>query len=360
MKPIFVKAFLDQNLGDDMMLIELFRFFPNTAFYLSCDENHEVYYKTLFSDYANVELTRIPLYQISKFGKDYFSGIVQIGGSILQGVRMIGCYYRWRNIHTILKQKKRGLFYNIIGCNIGPFLNKITQEFVKEEIKSSDCISVRDKESSEFVKKIPYRGKLIYADDILLSATKRILKDSYKKEGCLGISVMLPLPLRQKKDEIIYSYTSLAEEYIRRTNCSVKLLCFNTGDQGDDQIAKAITSKCVFPEKISIVRYSCGNVSEMIAAIASCQAILAVRFHSLILAYAAEVPIYPVIYSGKTKNFLRDIGWQKEDIQMKNFAQIDFDKVVDDILLKRNLLVASAENFSSERHFDYLKLKGAK
>jgi len=359
MKKIFVKAFLEKNLGDDIMLIELFRHFPNFYFYLSCSNRYMNQYKRFFSGYPNVEMTGVQLYQISVFGNGYFAGIVQIGGSILQGTRLKGCFYRWRNICAIIKQKKYGTFYNIIGCNTGPFINKVTQKFVEAEIKSATCISLRDRMSFDYVKGIHYKGKAVYADDIVMGYVSKLKEEiDYKKEQRLGISVMLPINLKSQKQRVIDSYIQLADHYILKTGNPVSLLCFNMGSQDDYSIAKAVKMGSAYCSQIKIICYQQSNIRDMINNIAQCSNMIAVRFHSLIIGCVLNLNVFPISYSEKTENILDDWGYTGCRVNMKEFLSADYDSLVNNILSTPNVYAKFTRVLTFELHFEFLKNKG--
>lgn len=349
-----MKAFLDKNLGDDMMLLALFRFFPKDDFTLSCTNSYEPYYRHLFADCMNVSLTEIALCQIARLGDGGFDIILQIGGSILQGTRNIGCFYRGRNIRAILRQKRYGTKYYIIGCNTGPFTNRLTRFFVQLEIKSCDGISVRDHASYQFIQNGFTRDvPIIQADDLVLEYAARYGNGC--RDGALGISVMIPSGMSAAAAGIIHAYADICNQYIQKTHRKVKLLCYNSGTQDDVSAAKAVLAQCQFPESVRIAAYEDGNYEEIIQETSLCDRIVAVRFHSMIMAFGTGVPIWPVAYSNKMQNVLEDMGQNGCSITMAEFAKGSYKKLLDDILNDRNFVCRTIESKNSIRHLEFIK-----
>ena len=353
---IFVKAFLDKNLGDDLMLLELFSFFPEDTFKLSCNNEYAAYYKKLFANYHNVKLTEVELCRINQFGNGYFDLIIQIGGSILQGNRNIGCYYRGRNIKAVHRQKRYGTRYYIIGCNVGPFINRLTKFFVRLEIMSCNGITVRDNMSYQFVRSgFTHKVPVIWADDLVMGYVMRHRVGKGEKDGALGISVMIPVGLKELSAQIIEAYARVCNQYIKKTHKEVKLLCYDSGKQDDVSVAKLIREKCTFQKFISIVSYEDGNYEEVVKATMACDIVIATRFHSMIVALSAEVPVYPIVYSNKMQNVLEDIDQSECGITMEEFAKGADAKLLNDVLSNKNLVYGKKEVCSSEKHFEFIK-----
>ncbi len=353
---IFVKAFLDKNLGDDLMLFELFDAFPNDCFTLSCNNEYAADYRRLFANQNHVTVTRTELWQIHTFGKGYFDVILQIGGSILQGSRNIGCYYRWRNIRAVCAQKKYGTHYYITGCNVGPFINRLTQLFVRLEIMSCNGISVRDQASYRFIKKGLTRNiPVVWADDLLMGYVRRYAIHAHKSEAALGVSVMLPRGMEAQRKAIIRAYANICNGYIAKTDQPIKLLCYDSGIQNDRSIAEAVIKKCFAPDHISIVSYENGNYSTVIAETISCEAVIATRFHSMILALSAKIPVYPIIYSNKMQNVLNDMGQGDCGMTIEQFANGGDRQLLGHLMRRQHFVYRNARTHSSNKHFAFIK-----
>lgn len=353
MNHIFVKVFLDQNLGDDLMLLKLAQYFPDTTFYISCPHALQKAYRTLLIETANTVLADTELKDIMSFGTHFFQAIIQIGGSILQGTRNMGCFYRYRNIRTIKKMKKAGVPYFIVGCNTGPFINRLTEYFVKLELRSAAGISTRDKASRDFIEKsVNKKLPVYYGDDILLDSMNffRIHK---KDKGYLGISVFNSGNESFVNERVIKAYATIADRYIERTNKKVVLLALDTGNQNDSLLAEKVLGLMENKDKARIVSYEIGNPLAILQEIASCQYMVAVRFHSMILALSAGVKVFPVIYSNKTENFLDDNGYANKTYLSK-LAELDADNLVD-TLIEEDQYMLLERQYSSETHFSMLR-----
>ena len=56
-----------------------------------------------------------------------------------------------------------------------------------------------------------------------------------------------------------------------------------------------------------------GKLPEFLQEFASCEEILGMRFHSLILALKFRQKLFPVVYNDKSRNLLEDLGVFRED-----------------------------------------------
>ncbi|MDR1471822.1 MAG: polysaccharide pyruvyl transferase family protein [Synergistaceae bacterium] len=297
---IYLKIWLDKNFGDDLMLYEMVDFFSSTGyiFYIHCNEKFQKFYNDLLKKFANIKLIDCPLREIRKYGRGFFKCVVLLGGSTLMGNRYTGCYYRFLNCRLFDKLRKEGTFYAIIGCNTGPFKNCFTEFFVKEELRKARLITVRDKASFDYVKKHIEGSDCRYFPDILFGISKTCLPNSKRQ---LGISVF-----SGEHERTVSFLTQLCDEYISYTDNRIKLLCFDVGSKSDLATAEAIHKSVSRKDKVEIVSHS-SDCNYLIESISECDRVLAIRFHSAIIASVLNIPFLPFSYSNKMHNFLCDV-----------------------------------------------------
>ena len=301
---LYIKMYLNKNLGDDLMLIKFVEYFNEYNIYVDCQVIYAGYYDELLKEYSNIILIQCPLRKIEKvFGKGFFKCIVLLGGSVLQGNKYSGCWYRFLNCLHFKKYKKNGTRYAIIGCNTGPFKNNFMRYFVKLELNKADLITTRDTDSFEFIKNVTRSKKtpIHYFPDILFCLSNRD-NDFDKNNKVLGISVHGPT--KEKTSQFL---ANVCNEYLLNDGEKIKLFCFETGLNNNDKDAAEIIKSMVI--KRDCVELICNenNMKEFINNFISCERIIAVRFHASIIATAFNMPFISISYSNKTKNYMSDI-----------------------------------------------------
>jgi polysaccharide pyruvyl transferase WcaK-like protein len=76
-----------------------------------------------------------------------------------------------------------GTPYVIIDCNTGPFKNRITELFVKSEIKQAALITTRDTASLEFIKGSIGKDTYVYQYPDMLMTAAQILRQGRTEKG---------------------------------------------------------------------------------------------------------------------------------------------------------------------------------
>lgn len=321
---IFVKAFLDKNFGDDHMLLKLLRFFPQESFYVSCAQENLGYYERLLRGYSNCKLTQVELRQISRhFPNGFFSFILLLGGSVLQGSRNLGCYYRGRNIRAILRAKRWGTKYLIVGCNTGPFVNALTKAFVCLEIAAADFVTTRDRASYALVQDASKgRGRTFLAGDLLWDISEEFPMAGPPEAGRLGISVLGSNRPELCSEALVRYFAKIVDLYLEEEDHQVSLLALNAGRQDDAWVAEQIYSHVQRPEQVRIVCHGCDSPWAILQETAACERVIGLRYHSIVSAFSYGIPVLPIAYSNKTEQLLADYFGAAEPIQLQDLLKI--------------------------------------
>ncbi|MDP9821804.1 polysaccharide pyruvyl transferase WcaK-like protein [Nocardioides massiliensis] len=72
-----------------------------------------------------------------------------------------------------------------------------------------------------------------------------------------------------------------------------------------------------------------GDIDVLLRDFASCSRVLAVRFHSGILALGLGLPMVQIVYSNKIEEFLQDAGWQGLLVPLQGLATIEDAPLID-------------------------------
>ena len=314
---IYVVCWLDRNFGDDLMFIKFAEAVKGKCnFYINTRSELVSYYTALFEKHEHVKLTDKTKFQIHKLDKDFFSYIVMLGGSTLMGRSLGEAFAYVRRLCSLKWIKWRsGTGYMIIGCNTGPFKNRVTEWIVKQDIKHAELITTRDQASYEFLIKTT-NSKVFYYPDILmnLSADMGILRQKIEPK-CLGVSVYYSM-----SDDAISFIAKVCSLWISNAKGIVRLFCFSLETQNDRLAAEKI--KALVEGSVEIINHDL-YPSAFLSAIAECERIIAIRFHAAIMAISLDIPFIPICYSNKMENLLQDIGQSEYTYRLEDLKDTD-------------------------------------
>lgn len=311
-KKILVNAYFAMNLGDDLFLKILFDRYPQIKWELLTPNNK---YKEIFSKYKNVSINKtlslnLGIRKVNLFKKmnDWllkyrkYDALVIIGGSIFMEQA------NWKenlsergSLPRIFKSLNKKAF--IIGSNFGPYKDELYVEKHRELFSKFNDICFRDRYSHSLFREL---NNVRIAPDVVFNLK---IDPPDIKEKSVGFSI-IDIEKRKGLKECYEAYNEkmieLAERYVY-LGYKIKLFSF-CEVEGDLRIAKYIASKMNNKYSIhaDIVNYE-GNINEFLNEFKSCEVIIGTRFHSIILGLLLEQAVFPIIYSDKTYNVLRDL-----------------------------------------------------
>lgn len=292
---IFLKAYVAQNLGDDLFIKIICERYPMHVFHMLMREE----YKETFSDICNLNIHTYNdnFDRLNKKNKILNKSdiLVFIGGSIFMEPPDVYNKYLSELEQDIEKVKK---FY-IIGANFGPYKTDKYYEYVKNSIlKKAKSVCFRDKYSYNMFKNLK---NVTYHKDVVFGLNTNKIKKSKQ----IGISVISNFN-RDIKEEYYNSYINKMVEIIDfYTKQGYQINIFSFCEKEKDSLAiDSIISK--IPYKINKEIYN-GNIEEFLYKFNSQEIIIGTRFHSIILAMICKSKFIPICYSNKTKEMLNDI-----------------------------------------------------
>lgn len=311
---ILIDAYLDLNIGDDLMVQLLAEELKEHEVYLDC--KNDVLFKP-FEGLSNVKKTRLSHKRIIRFKQmSNFDAIIKVGGSIYN-VNSNRLTLKWfLNLPGYLYLKIKRVKMVVIGCNTGPFINWMGKLVTAWELKLMDLVTVRDVKSYNFLQENKIKRRFLFPD-IVFSYPVPLKK--HIQEKILGISVYRSIGNTGKNNIHYKTLAEVADKYILDNSGEVYLIAFDAETENDLAAAYHVKSYMKNPEKAKIVGYS-GNVKELTSALEICEKIIAVRFHSAILALIYKVPFIPIIYSNKLENLLADIENKEEKFYLDNLT----------------------------------------
>ena len=310
---VLIIAYCNGNLGDDLFIYELCNRYKNHTFYLVGLEQ----YRELFQECSNLHYinqngrmwryyakvrnrirkvlnkrTDTMLTTIRLVLKKFCGLTVLIGGSVfMQGDN-------WKEELEIRKQLLPGQTV-LLGCNYRLANSEEYRSAYTELFRSVKDICFRDRASYEQFQSLP---NVRVASDILFGLTA----EGCRTEKYYIISVIDVTKKVQKQEHAEMYYKRMAEcaDFLQEQGQKVVLFSFCEGE-GDMAAIAEVQSYMSETKNVEVLNHK--NIKESLDCIRNCKGLITARFHGMVLGINYGKEVYPVIYSDKTTQVLRDI-----------------------------------------------------
>jgi colanic acid/amylovoran biosynthesis protein len=357
-KRFLVSAYYAKNLGDDLFLKVLFDRYPTVQWDLLTANRS---YNEIFKKYKNVRIvysyrgislgkkTYNLFYKLHELFLDFsnYEGLINIGGSIF--MQSPSWKFKKEEREYLLKKfKERKKKAFILGANFGPFNDKIFLDEYMNLFPEYDDICFRELLSYEIFKDL---GNVRVAPDIIFSM-KKTKKSQYisKRIGISLINLENREELRVFQNNYMNKMVQIIEQQVLLGNrVDLFSFCENEGDLEMINQIKAKTNRD-YHESINVINYL-GNIEEFLKKFSSCDIIIGTRFHSIVLALLNDQPVFPIIYSDKTKNVLDDLGLSDAGCNIKDIHNLDIDRYLPMGMAQINRIKEKAVIREAENHF---------
>ena len=350
---VFVYAFTELNVGDDLFIRKLVSSYPDIRFVLMVQKP----YREMFARYRNVtvyeeegfllracKMLRIDdriRWRISH-ECDY---AVFIGGSIFQE------YPGWENQH----QWYRELFDHdrlyFLGCSWGVCRTKRFEEEMRGVFSEVRDICFRDRRSYNTFSELP---NVRYAPDILFGFDWSPYAQLREKKQVLISTVNCRsenIGLDAHEARYHQFLGSLTEDFVARGYRVV----FCAFWEGDGDLAAARMIQAALPPRVqaqtSVVSYCGTNMEQILELIAESEYMVATRFHAMILGLGAGKKVLPLIYHIKLRNALEDLSFRSPYYDIRHLPA-DTTGVIEQIGRGITAPERDALARSSAAHFD--------
>lgn len=329
---VYIYAFAELNVGDDLFLHKLISSYPDVRFVMIARKP----YKQMLSGYRNVTVYEegSPLLRLCQLLRiddrirwriprecDY---AVYIAGSIFRE------YPEWENQHIWYRElfENRRLYF--LGCNWGPCRTKQFESLMAETFSGMKDVCFRDRYSYDTFSHLP---NVRYAPDILLGLDWSGYADVREKKQVL-ISVVDCHNEDVNLADYASDYNDLMARLCERFAQSgyQLILCSFLELNGDLKAARQIHSLMspTAQERTTIVNYRGTNLDHILRLLAESEYVIATRFHSMILGLVAGKKVLPVIYHIKTRNVLKDLRFQGPYLDIQHLPK-DPDGIIEGI-----------------------------
>lgn len=355
MKKIFLNAYTELNLGDDLFIENILERYTQARFFMLSNNKYESYFfkqETLttindqnkfFKNLNKIWKSGFPRYL--DFIKRRCVANVYIGGSIFIE------YPSWKQVMNWWNYQVDNYPFYVVGANFGPYQDEEYKNSMNDVFSRMKDICFRDYNSYGLFKG---NDKVRYAPDILFS--QKIEKQNITKK------IFVSLIDCDSKDEgsnkldslsnkYYLSISNVLKEYIKE-DYEVVLVAF-CEKEGDCKANNTILDMLEDRSNVRVITYDGYNRKEILSELSSSSYVIGTRFHSIVLAMVANKPFFPIIYSKKTLNMLNDLGYKGNLIDIKEIDNIDFDYVNEN--LENNYIVDIEEyRKEAEKHYLYL------
>lgn len=357
-KNVLVLAYYSMNFGDDLFLKVLIDRYPNVNFdLLTANRN----YNNIFDKYDNVKI--IYTYRDVKIGSMKFNlffkihdfllkfnkydAFINIGGSIfMQSAAWNFKFLERQYLLSKFKENNKKTF--IIGANFGPYEDKNFYEKYDTLLGGFDDVCFRDKNSYSLFKEL---NNVRLAPDVVFNLKA---KSYITIKNSVGLSI---IDLRNRKvlQKHHKKYINKIIEiilYYMKNNYTVKLFSF-CENEGDLKAIKEVLEKIDKNNLLKVINYN-GNIDVFIKEFKECETIIGTRFHSVILSLLFNQNLYPLIYSMKTLNVLRDLNVDNSYTLIEEIENVTPSSVNNSS--KINKLQDFETVFKAEKQFEKLDL----
>jgi len=122
---------------------------------------------------------------------------------------------------------------------------------------------------------------------------------------------------------------------------------------GDENIIKQVIKKLLRPykDKVTIIKYD-GNINSFLSEYMKMEAMFATRFHAMILGLTAHQYVYPLIYSNKMLNVIKDCTFDVKYSSIDNLDMIE--NMIKDLYSNKITIPLTSIKDSAERQFQKL------
>lgn len=352
-KKVMIYAYANFNLGDDLFIKILCERYPNTQFLLYAPSE----YKDTLENIGNISifssnklLYRLFNYtmRLSKMNTSiqglisgYADAIVHIGGSIFMQKG------KWTGVKGEKKKPINKPFY-VLGANFGPYQE---EQFYKDHynlFQQYKDVCFRDTYSYELFKEL---NNVRMADDIVFQLSN---KRKVSKKSTVVISVIKP-SYRENLSSYDKAYFKKIKElavYFSERGYEIVLMSF-CENEGDKEAIEKIMNE-IPKEHLNRVNsyYYKFNIEEALDIIASSSFVIATRFHAMILGWVFNKPVFPIAYSEKMNNVMKDLGYKGSYISLKEIDTVSPKSVYE--TMERNTVDVSLPAKGSKKHFHKL------
>lgn len=343
---VMLFAYLDNNIGDDLMLKLLSERFPSYIFYFYTSNTVVINTLRQFNNFT----LRCPSNR--KEDLDSVDAILSIGGSIFNDLNTFrGKIARLKKFLFLLNAKRKRKLIATVGCNLGPYKDKLGWYLTVAELKLNSLITVRDDFSFQLLSCNNFIQNYYLADDIVYGLQ---ISNTVENRSGLGISSFRSTHTGENNYQNYQVLALIADEYIKKTNNSVKIFAFDSEIENDISAAFHIFNLIQNKKNVEIIPYL-GDIEGFVQKFSNCERHISIRFHSAILSDLMKIPFYPIAYSNKMEAFISEKfpNFDLKTISSFNSEELNLSEIMECISNSSELCYTNHKS-NFKIHFDEL------
>lgn len=369
MKKVFVHAYLNVNLGDDLMVWILCKRYPDVRFQLLT----ETKYREVFSELSNVKIYSVSSKTVRfwdwfwkksrnvnqgfwKMLVRFSDATIHIGGSSF--VQHYDDYSAFLNTDVTLRRLSKKMI--AIGMNFGPYADENYYRQYYELLGKYDGVTFRDTVSYQLFQELPNVKKA--ADVVFNYKNETVVSQNVKKQVLISVIQMRgrngKYAISQYDCEYKKFMAKVAEAFIDK-GYEVKFLSL-CERQGDADAIREISDIIMDENKGRISQYNYqGNIEECVHIFEESEIVVGTRFHSIVLGWLKEKRVLPIIYDEKTQNVLDDVEYPVY-IGLDDLDKINLEDILENIpkmeseQVKKLVSEAEKQFWASDIALDYM------
>lgn len=235
----------------------------------------------------------------------------------------------------------------ILGANFGPYRTEDFLTHFETVFSQCDDVCFRDSASLALFSRTPscrVAPDLVFQMDAVPANKTKSIAISIRNMAAKGAQSAFYEPYQRKMAEVIHMGIDRGYQ--------VNLLAFCRHE--NDPVAVAdLLNRMESSEREHVRCFTyLDDMDEILSVMASAERIVAARFHAMVLGLSLNIPTYPIAYSGKMIDTMKEIGYTGPFAQVSEIAGLDPEAVFG--LSNDNRLDVASLKVSAERHFEKL------
>ena len=257
------------------------------------------------------------------------SDIALICDGIIFGKKLWNPFFNWliALVFVVPFARLVGCKVVIYSCGIGPFQNQLSRTLAKWVINGCDLVIMREHDSEKLARDIGVTQPIEVTGDAAF--INPVSPDARAEEICRNEGVDLSIPslginVTKYMDQWLAQGERLSDaskflhlladginDARKKLERPFQCVVFSTHPMDEEcasQLAALLDGKSIFNS-----RYLSHDIQ---AVMRRCELFMGMRFHSVILASAVEVPIIGLIYAPKVRGYMRLLGCEDYSLEL--------------------------------------------
>lgn len=336
MKRVYLTAYFENNLGDDLFLhilgnrypdyefvtfsdIAQYKNLPNNVITTMTDRDdavirflHKVDYR-LRHIRKNISIAQAYIdFKEMQWIKKSEAVVYIIGSGFMEGA-------------SVLKSDK---YYKktpyLIGCNFGPFQSTEFYDTCYKHFSTARDVCFRDSYSANLFQKL---SNVRWAADVVFNYCgeyRDVLKNVEKKYTLISVmNLEKDKKIAKYKDDYIKFICECVENVIQ--DGKIAVLVGFCKSEGDHIAVESIKKKVNNSEQVLSFQYPDITIEEVMGLFKYADDIIVTRYHALIIGLLANKKTYSIVYSEKTRHVLEDLDINAPYLDVRDLKQMSAD-----------------------------------